>query len=91
METGFTTVSSKGQIVIPQKIRELLKIREGTPFLIETRNESIVIKKINLPKIKSWKESTADFKKAAAKAKFTKEDLEKAIVEVRIKKNESRS
>lgn len=39
------TVSSKGQIAIPRKIREALNLAPGTKLTIETRGNQIVLSK----------------------------------------------
>jgi len=41
-------VGSKGQIVIPKRMREILGLREGTEVTIELRGNEIVIKKSKL-------------------------------------------
>jgi len=46
-ETMFTTVSSKGQIVIPNKVRKKLDIRDGNVFAITEKKGLIVLKKVN--------------------------------------------
>jgi len=40
-----TTVSSKGQIVIPEEFRELLNIKKGTNLILIRKDKSIIIKK----------------------------------------------
>ncbi len=40
-----TTVSSKGQIVIPEEFRESLNIKKGTNLILIRKDKSIVIKK----------------------------------------------
>lgn len=85
METEITKLSSKGQIVIPRDIRSKLNLEEGNLFTISVADESLCLKKIELPKIKSWKEVVKPFREAAKKSDFTKEDLDKLIVESRIK------
>ncbi len=86
MEVEFTKLSSKGQVVIPQGIRESLKLGEGTPFAVITQDNAILLKKMDLPKIKTWKEVTKPFRKAAKKSGFTREDLARIIEEVRTTK-----
>jgi len=83
MEIEFTKLSSKGQIVIPRNIREILKLKNGTPFAVIREDDSILLKKMELPKIKKWDEATHPFRKAAEKSNFTKEDLDRIIKEVR--------
>jgi AbrB family looped-hinge helix DNA binding protein len=85
VDVEFTRASSKGQVVIPQDIREELGIKEGTPFAIAVQDRTIVLKKIELPKM-SWKEATKPFRTAATKSNFTKEDLNNLIAEVRVAK-----
>lgn len=43
----LTTVSSKGQIVIPNKVRKKLDIKDGNVFTITEKNGLIVLKKLN--------------------------------------------
>ncbi len=45
-EMEFTKASSKGQIVIPTKIRKRFDIREGSVLAIVAENDLIVLKKI---------------------------------------------
>ncbi|SHO42797.1 conserved hypothetical protein [Nitrosotalea sinensis] len=43
----FTTVSSKGQIVIPKRVRKKLDIKNGNIFTITEKRGLIVLKKID--------------------------------------------
>ncbi len=45
-ELEFTKASSKGQIVIPAKIRKKLGIREGSVLAVAAENNMIVLKKV---------------------------------------------
>lgn len=82
-EAEFTKVSSKGQVVIPQDVRESLGLREGTPMTVVVQRNTVLLKKIELPMVKSWKEVTKPFRGAATKTGFTEHDLDKLIAEVR--------
>jgi len=42
-------VSSKGQLVIPQNIREKLKVKEGSMFAVASCDNTLVLKKIENP------------------------------------------
>jgi antitoxin PrlF len=83
MEAEFTKLSSKGQVVIPQNIRETLHLTEGTPFAVTQQGNAIILKKIEIPKIKSWKEVTKPFREAAHKSRLTQADVEEIIIQVR--------
>ena len=43
----LTRTSSKGQIVIPTYVRKKLNIREGSVFAVTTKNDMIVMKKLD--------------------------------------------
>ena len=55
-------ISSKGQIVIPLRIRNQLKINEGSVMAIGTANEMIVLKKIDGDLVRQFKNSLLDLK-----------------------------
>jgi len=42
-------VSSKGQIVIPQDIRDKMHIKEGSMFAVASMDNTLVLKKIESP------------------------------------------
>jgi AbrB family looped-hinge helix DNA binding protein len=83
---SITRMSSKGQVVIPQDIREKLRVEEGNLFIVIQQDDSICMKKIEMPKITPWEEATKPFREAARKSGFTKEDLDRLIEESKIKK-----
>ncbi len=72
-------ISSKGQVVIPSEIREKMNLEEGNLLIVLDSNDTICLKKLELPKIKSWEEVTKPFRKAAKKSGFTKNDLDRVI------------
>jgi antitoxin PrlF len=82
---NITKISSKGQIVIPLEIREKMNLEEGNLLIVSDSDDSICMKKIELPKIKSWKEATKPFREAAKKSNFSNDDLKKLIEELRIR------
>ena len=47
-EIEFTKLSSKGQVVIPRKIRQFLKLIEGTLFAVNEQNGMILLKKVEI-------------------------------------------
>ena len=55
-------LSSKGQIVIPQKMREDLEMEEGVIIGIERVNNMVVIKKIDDELVNKIKRSLEDIK-----------------------------
>ncbi len=82
---SITRISSKGQVVIPQAIRQKMKLEEGNIFLVLNDNDSIKLKKLEPPRIKTWEEATKPFREAAKKSGFTKDDLNRVIEESKLK------
>lgn len=67
MQTLATTrMSSKGQVVIPEKIRKSLSLQSGTQFIVMGENDVVVLKTISPP---SAKEFDAVIRRARAQAK----------------------
>lgn len=80
----ITRASSKGQVVIPEYIRKKLKIQKGSVFAVTSKNEMIVLKKLeskiskaNLKTIKmveeAWKDIENGKYKVLSPNKFSKE------------------
>jgi AbrB family looped-hinge helix DNA binding protein len=49
MEIELTKISSKGQVVIPQRVREKLNLRDGETLAVSTEDDILVLKKIKNP------------------------------------------
>ncbi|MBI2445706.1 hypothetical protein HYV43_04930 [Candidatus Micrarchaeota archaeon] len=47
---NVVTMSSKGQVVVPRAVREAVEAHAGTEFIVYGRGDTIVLKKIQLPK-----------------------------------------
>jgi AbrB family looped-hinge helix DNA binding protein len=58
----ITKISSKGQIVIPQKFRNELNIEEGSVMIIDKMKDMIVIKKIDENLVNQFKKGLEDLK-----------------------------
>jgi len=58
----ITKISSKGQIVIPQKMRNELNITEGSVLAIEKMKDFVVIKKIDKDLVRQFEEGLEDLK-----------------------------
>jgi AbrB family looped-hinge helix DNA binding protein len=82
----LTKMSSKGQVVIPQHVRDELGLREGETFAVVGKEDTIVLKKVAVP---SSKEVFARLHswgiKFAAKKGLKEEDLQAAIKRSRVK------
>ncbi len=78
----ITTISEKGQVVIPQSIRKELGIKPKNKFLVYGRGDTIIMKKLELPSLK--KEWEDIFKMMDKKAlKISDEEIQKEIAATR--------
>lgn len=50
----ITSMSTKGQIIIPQIIRNELRVDSGAKFMIMTDGENILLKPIAMPKMEAF-------------------------------------
>ncbi|MDE1762429.1 MAG: AbrB/MazE/SpoVT family DNA-binding domain-containing protein [Candidatus Micrarchaeota archaeon] len=84
MEIELTKTSSKGQVVLPKKIRAKLHIKKGTMFALQVKNKVIMLKKIDNPVLKedletlervqeAWNEIEAGRFHRATKEEFFKQ------------------
>ena len=48
-EFELTKMSSKGQIVIPQDIRNKMRLSEGSKFAVVSVKDTIILKKLEPP------------------------------------------
>ncbi len=83
-EVEITTTSMKGQVVIPQSIREELHIEPGTKFAAYGKNDMVILKKIKTPSTEDF-EKLVDFGTKFAKQRGVKseKDVERMIHEAR--------
>jgi len=78
--TEIVTMSSKGQIVVPKELREEMKIDSGTNFVIFGKDDTLILKKIEVPKAKEVFEKVHKWGVDLAKKKGWKEkDFIKSI------------
>ncbi len=81
-ELEVTTMSEKGQIVIPQVIRKQLGIKPKTKFLVYGRGDTVIMKKLELPDLK--KEWEAIFNLIDKKGlKLSDKQIQKEIAEAK--------
>lgn len=59
----ITKISSKGQVVIPKKIRNELGIKEGSILIVDKVDDAIVMKNIDSSLLTQFKEGLEDLKK----------------------------
>ena len=79
------SVSSKGQIVIPQKLREKMNIHTGEKFVVVGNDDTILLKKIGMPSFDGFEELLKKTQAEVKKKGIKPSDVEEAIKRVRKK------
>jgi antitoxin PrlF len=52
----ITTVTSKGQITIPSRLRKQFELEKGTKLMVVTTDYGLVLKKLELPSVEEFQE-----------------------------------
>ena len=84
--TDVTSVSTKGQVVLPKSIRDSLTLQTGTKLLVISDGQSIVLKPIEMPDISEFQGLMEAASSWAAEVGMTEEDISSAITTVRNRK-----
>lgn len=78
-----TRMSSKGQVVIPEAIREQLGLQPGTQFVVVGQRDAIVLKSISRPSPAEFSDLLKTARRQARQAGMKKSDVDKAVRKVR--------
>ena len=78
-----TRLSSKGQVVIPEEVRNDLGLREGDQFVVIGQGDAVILKVITPPKLEDFQKLLSQARVEAKKAGIKKADLKSAIAKAR--------
>lgn len=87
MSTDILTMSSKGQISIPARIRKEMDVSAGDKFVLYLHGDTIIMKPIKLPSITEFEKELKEAEKWAESVGYREEDVSEIIKSVR--KNKS--
>ncbi len=76
-------MSSRGQIVIPEDIREKLGLKLGTQFMVIGEKDVVILKTITQPSMKEFNGIISTIRKQAKSVGLKRSDIETAIKKVR--------
>jgi antitoxin PrlF len=79
----ITSVSSKGQIVVPMDIRKEMNLAEGTKLMILTDGTNLLLKPVQEPKMETFRSLVKASRTYAKKVGLKKSDVAKAIKKAR--------
>ena len=73
-----TKMSSKGQVVIPEEIRNRLGLRAGVQFVVLGERDVVILKALSAPSMKDFDELIAKARKQARKSSLKRSDIAEA-------------
>lgn len=86
-DVAITRMSTRGQIVIPKKIRDKIGIRPGDHFIIFGYEDTLILKKIKMFDLKKeFKETAKKIRKKAKELGITEEIVQEEIAKYRKEK-----
>jgi len=80
METEFVKMSPKGQLVVPQDIRESEDFEPGDRFIAMPIKEGVLFKKVEMPNLKQeFNKLSKEIESQFKKQRITSKDVSEAI------------
>jgi AbrB family looped-hinge helix DNA binding protein len=74
-----TRMSSKGQVVIPEEIRDRLGLQSGTQFVVVGDRDVVILKAISAPSMKQFDNLIAQARQQARRSGLKKSDIDAAV------------
>jgi len=85
-DLATTRMSSKGQVVIPEEIRNRMGLQAGSRFVVVGKDDVIILKTIAPPAMAEFDLLVSDARKHAKKARLKPADISAALKEARRRK-----
>lgn len=76
-------MSSKGQVVIPEDVRNKLGLTTGSQFIVIGENDVVIMKTITQPSMRDFDALIKKARTQAKAARMTRKDISRAIAETR--------
>jgi len=78
-----TTLSSKGQVVIPEEIRTQLGLKAGAQFFVIADRDVVIFKRLDPPLLNEFSALVDRGRRAAKQTGLTRADVVAAVKKVR--------
>ncbi len=78
-----TRMSSKGQVVIPEEVRDRLGLRSGTQFVVVGDRDVVVLKAISPPSMKEFDRLIAHARQQTRRSGLRGSDVDVAVTKGR--------
>lgn len=78
-QVSTTKMSSKGQVVIPEDIRDKMGLHFGDQFFVLAEKDVVILKMVARPNMSEYKNLIIKARKSAKIASMTSESIKSAI------------
>ena len=85
-EPATTTLSSKGQVVIPEEIRTRLGLEAGAQFVVVGDRDVVIFKRLEAPDLRAFAPLLQRARHVAKKTGLRRADITKAVEKIRRRK-----
>jgi AbrB family looped-hinge helix DNA binding protein len=82
-DTATTTLSSKGQVVIPEEIRARLGLKAGAQFVVVGDRDVVIFKRLDAPDLREFAPLVQRARRVAKKTGLRRADVDRAVAKVR--------
>ena len=83
MTVATTRLSSKGQIVIPEPVRDELGLKPGAQFVVTGERDIVILKVVSAPAVSDFSKLVARVRRQARRARVKKADVARIVRKVR--------
>jgi len=83
VKLATTKMSSKGQVVIPEEVRERLGLQAGSQFVVIGERDVVILKTLSAPSMKEFDAVIGEARRQARKSGMKRSDVAKATKRVR--------
>ena len=83
MRPATTKMSSRGQVVIPERIREQLGLEPGAEFVVVAKGDVLVLQRLSAPSWEQFDSLIREARRQARMAGVTSRDISQAVAKVR--------
>ena len=81
--SATTKMSSKGQVVIPEEIRNALGLKAGSKFVVVGEGDVVILKVVTPPSMSEFDDIIQEARRQARKAGMKRSDVTAALKAVR--------
>lgn len=80
---AVTSMSSKGQVVIPDRIRRRMGLQAGAKLVVVCDGENLLFKPVEAPRLAAFRQLVAESRRFARESGLKRQDVAEAIKRVR--------